>query len=50
MGVAVDFQEVCIVFGDKPQTALPLMDAGQDRADLGGNRDHRQAGVDSSGD
>jgi glycine betaine/proline transport system ATP-binding protein len=34
MGVAVDFQEVCIVFGDKPQIALPLMDAGQDRAEI----------------
>ena len=34
MTVAVDFQEVCIVFGDKPQTALPLMDAGQERGEI----------------
>ena len=34
MSVAVDFQDVCIVFGDKPQTALPLMDQGQDRAEI----------------
>ncbi len=34
MAVAVDFQEVCIVVGDKPQTALPLMDAGQERGEI----------------
>ena len=34
MSVAVDFQAVSIVFGDKPETALPLMDAGQSRAEI----------------
>ncbi len=30
----VEFDNVSIVFGDKPQSALPLMDAGQDRAQI----------------
>jgi len=34
MGVAVDFQDVCIVFGDKPQVALPLMDEMKERAEI----------------
>lgn len=34
MGIAVDFQNVSIVFGDNPQSALPLMDAGQERGDI----------------
>ncbi len=34
MSTAVDFQDVCIVFGDKPSAALPLMDQGQDRAEI----------------
>ena len=34
MGTAVEFDAVNIVFGDKPQTALPLMDAGQDRSEI----------------
>jgi glycine betaine/proline transport system ATP-binding protein len=29
---AVEFRDVSIVFGSKPRSALPLMDAGQDRA------------------
>ena len=29
---AVEFDNVSIVFGDRPETALPLMDQGQDRA------------------
>ncbi len=32
MTVAVSFQAVCIVFGDAPQSALPMMDEGQSRA------------------
>ncbi|MBE3638235.1 choline ABC transporter ATP-binding protein [Mangrovicoccus algicola] len=32
MTAAVRFDKVDIVFGDSPETALPLMDAGQDRA------------------
>ncbi len=32
MNRAVEFDKVSIVFGDAPQTALPLMDKGQDRA------------------
>ncbi len=32
MSAAVEFDKVSIVFGDKPQMALPLMDQGQDRA------------------
>ena len=31
---AVEFDNVSIVFGDKPQSALPLMDDGQDRATI----------------
>ncbi len=31
-GVAVRFDRVCVVFGDQPQKALPLMDRGLDRA------------------
>lgn len=34
MNVAVSFREVCIVFGDRPETALPLADAGQSRAEI----------------
>jgi glycine betaine/proline transport system ATP-binding protein len=34
MGIAVEFDNVNIVFGDKPQTALPLMDAMKDRAEI----------------
>ncbi len=34
MTSAVSFQDVCIMFGNKPQTALPLADAGQDRAQI----------------
>ena len=34
MAVAVRFDAVNIVFGDKPKSALPLMDAGQDRAEI----------------
>jgi glycine betaine/proline transport system ATP-binding protein len=30
----VDFQNVSIVFGDTPQTALPLMDRGMSRSDI----------------
>nr|WP_319947336.1 choline ABC transporter ATP-binding protein [uncultured Shimia sp.] len=33
-GTAVEFDNVSIVFGEKPQEALPLMDAGQDRAEI----------------
>jgi glycine betaine/proline transport system ATP-binding protein len=31
---AVEFDKVNIVFGDNPQVALPLMDAGQDRSTI----------------
>ncbi len=31
---AVEFDNVSIVFGDKPKTALPLMDQGQTRAEV----------------
>ncbi|WP_458789942.1 choline ABC transporter ATP-binding protein [Yoonia sp. MH D7] len=31
---AVEFDDVSIVFGDKPETALPLMDQGMDRAEI----------------
>ena len=31
---AVEFNNVSIVFGDKPERALPLMDAGKDRAEI----------------
>ncbi|MEN8892236.1 choline ABC transporter ATP-binding protein [Planktotalea arctica] len=34
MSAAVTFDAVNIVFGDKPETALPLMDAGQERPDI----------------
>jgi glycine betaine/proline transport system ATP-binding protein len=34
MGTAVDFQNVSIVFGEKPEAALPLMDEGQTRGDI----------------
>ena len=34
MSAAVEFDNVSIVFGDKPAAALPLMDAGQDRAEI----------------
>ncbi len=34
MPTAVEFDAVNIVFGDKPQTALPLMDAMQDRGQI----------------
>jgi len=34
MSAAVEFDNVSIVFGDKPQAALPLMDAGRDRAEV----------------
>ena len=33
-GVAVEFDNVSIVFGDKPHEALPLMDAGQSRSEI----------------
>lgn len=31
---AVEFDKVSIVFGDKPASALPLMDAGKERAEI----------------
>ncbi|MEL6681572.1 MAG: choline ABC transporter ATP-binding protein, partial [Pseudomonadota bacterium] len=31
---AVEFDNVSIVFGDRPDTALPLMDEGKDRAEV----------------
>ena len=31
---AVQFDNVSIVFGDHPETALPLMDDGLDRAEI----------------
>lgn len=34
MSVAVEFDKVSIVFGDHPQSALPLMDAGKTRAEV----------------
>ncbi len=34
MTSAVEFDRVSIVFGDKPQVALPLMDQGQSRAEI----------------
>lgn len=34
MSNAVEFHNVSIVFGDKPEKALPLMDAGQSRAEI----------------
>ena len=33
-GLAVRFDNVSIVFGDMPDRALPLMDAGQHRAEI----------------
>ena len=32
--VAVEFDQVSIVFGDRPQIALPLMDAGKERPEI----------------
>ncbi|PWE33353.1 choline ABC transporter ATP-binding protein [Maritimibacter sp. 55A14] len=34
MSNAVEFDRVSIVFGDRPETALPLMDAGRERPDI----------------
>ena len=34
MSAMVTIEEACIVFGDAPEQALPLMDAGQDRAEI----------------
>lgn len=34
MSVAVEFDNVSIVFGEKPEKALPLMDEGKDRAEV----------------
>ncbi|WP_150122325.1 ATP-binding cassette domain-containing protein, partial [Sulfitobacter sp. HI0129] len=34
MNNAVEFDNVSIVFGDKPAKALPLMDAGEDRPEI----------------
>lgn len=34
MSVAVSFDKVNIVFGDKPESALPLMDAGKSREEI----------------
>jgi glycine betaine/proline transport system ATP-binding protein len=34
MSNAVEFNNVSIVFGEKPEKALPLMDAGQSRAEI----------------
>ncbi len=34
MSIAVTFDNVSIVFGEKPQAALPLMDAGQSRSEI----------------
>lgn len=34
MGIAVEFDQVNIVFGDKPDMALPLMDAGKERGEI----------------
>ncbi|MGC1427270.1 MAG: choline ABC transporter ATP-binding protein, partial [Albidovulum sp.] len=34
MTVAVEFDNVNIVFGDHPERALPLMDQGMERADI----------------
>ncbi|MCF2871922.1 choline ABC transporter ATP-binding protein [Octadecabacter sp. G9-8] len=31
---AVEFKNVSIVFGNKPETALPMMDAGKDRTEI----------------
>ena len=32
--IAVEFDNVSIVFGDTPEVALPLMDQGQERAEI----------------
>ncbi|MEO1116235.1 MAG: ATP-binding cassette domain-containing protein, partial [Pseudomonadota bacterium] len=34
MSIAVSFESVSIVFGDKPETALPMMDAGKSRSEI----------------
>ncbi len=34
MSVAVDIADACIVFGGNPEAALPLMDAGKERAEI----------------
>lgn len=34
MAVAVEFDKVSIVFGDKPQKALPMMDQGRERSEI----------------
>lgn len=34
MSTAVEFDNVSIVFGDNPKSALPLMDAGKERAEI----------------
>lgn len=34
MGIAVSFDKVSIVFGDHPESALPLMDAMKDRSEV----------------
>ena len=34
MSNAVEFDNVSIVFGEKPAQALPLMDAGRERAEI----------------
>ena len=31
---AVEFDRVSIVFGDNPEAALPLMDAGRERGEI----------------
>jgi glycine betaine/proline transport system ATP-binding protein len=35
-GAAVEFDKVSIVFGDRPETALPMMDEGRERPDIQG--------------
>ena len=34
MSVAVEIEDVSIVFGNTPDKALPLMDAGQERSEI----------------
>ncbi len=34
MSTSVSFEHVDIIFGDKPDTALPLIDAGQQRDEI----------------
>ena len=34
MSVAVEFDKVSIVFGERPETALPLMDEGKERSEV----------------